>query len=85
MKKQILNIGKILNNAEQKEVLGGRGGLTNVPSLCTGGRFNLCSSDSDCCDADVCAWQTFFHHPDGSWSSNSWGSTGWETAQRCTP
>ena len=53
MKKSILNLGKALNKAEQKEVNGGIGG-----SSCH--RSFLCADASDCTDdGDLCAWQSY--------------------------
>ena len=56
MKKSILSIGKALNKAEQKEVLGGDpippgncGIFPSFPTIIGSGHVNInCSSDADC-------------------------------------
>lgn len=49
MKKSILNLGKALNRAEQKEISGGFG---IVPHLCVSNQ--KCVTDDDCCFGESC-------------------------------
>lgn len=50
MKKSILNIGKVLDNAEQKQIKGGRGSKGNP--FCV--EYVTCDTDDNCCPWQVC-------------------------------
>ncbi|MEP0265026.1 hypothetical protein [Dokdonia sp.] len=76
MKKQILKLGRILSNAEQKLVIGG-GSLFGVGSgveFCsTEGTFQVCQTNSDCCGSEICQASTIWLDNNGNYNVSGLG------------
>ncbi|TYQ00335.1 hypothetical protein C7447_101947 [Tenacibaculum adriaticum] len=66
MKKSILDLGKTLNKAEQKEIFGGK--LDNFLDQYEGCGFGTCMNNFGRCSASACCWNN--QNPEDTYYSN---------------